>query len=105
MNELLFSALIGIAAGCLDILPMVLKKMDRRAIVSAFLQYFFASVVILNINLPLVPWFLQGGLIALCLALLIVIIVSVTDKKAVPAIAGMSVIRGTLISAAGHFLK
>lgn len=52
MNTLLLSIGIGIAAGMLDIIPMVIRKMDGKAIASAFLHYLFISIVIVNIDLP-----------------------------------------------------
>ena len=104
MRTIFISMAIGIAAGIIDIVPMVAKKTGRRPILSAFLQYFFVSIVILNINLPGIAWWLQGGLVSLCLAIPVIIIVSGTEKKAVPVIASMSIILGTLIAMAGHFL-
>lgn len=104
MRTLLLSMVIGIGAGIIDILPMIIQKMDKRAIASAFLQYFFVSIIILNSTIPGVIWWLQGGLIALALSIPIIIIVSGKDKKAVPIIAAMSIILGTLISIAGHVL-
>jgi len=104
MNTILISIAIGIAAGLLDILPMVLQKQDRRAIISAFLQYFFVAIIIVNIDLFGLVWWIKGGLIALALALPIVVIVAEKDKKAAPIICGMAVVLGTLISAAGHIL-
>jgi hypothetical protein len=104
MKTLMISMAIGIAAGIIDILPMIFQKLDKRAILSAFIQYFFVSIIIVNIDLPLIAWWLQGGLISLSLALPVIIIVPLNDKKAIPIIAAMSVILGTLISIAGHFL-
>ena len=105
MKTLLISMLIGLAAGIVDILPMLIQKMDKRSIASAFFQYFFVSIVIININLPGIAWWLQGGLVSLALAVPVIIIVSEKDKKAVPAIVTMSIVLGTLISLAGHYLK
>ena len=79
--------------------------MDRKSVISAYLQYSIVSIVIININLPGVTWWLQGSIIALALAIPIIIIVSDKDKKAVPVIALMSVVLGTLISFAGHYFK
>jgi hypothetical protein len=104
MNTVLISIAIGIAAGLLDILPMVLQKQEKRAIISAFLQYFFVGILIVNTNLFGLPWWLQGGMIALALALPVVVIVAEKDKKAAPIICGMAVVLGTLISVAGHTL-
>jgi hypothetical protein len=105
MNTLLLSALIGVVAGTIDIIPMVIQKLDKRATISAFLQYFFVSIIIVNIDLPHVAWWLQGGLISVALALPVVVLVSAQDKKAVPIILTMAAILGTLIGMAGHYLK
>ena len=96
---------IGLVAGILDILPMIAQKLARRAILSAFLQYFFVSIIIVNINLPGLAWWLQGSLISLALAIPILIIVTENDKKSLPIIAGMSLVLGALISVAGHYLQ
>ncbi len=103
MKTLLISMLIGLAAGAVDILPMLIQKMDKRSIASAFFQYFFVSIVIININLPGIGWWLQGGIVSLALAVPVIIIVSEKDKKAVPAIVTMSIVLGTLIGIAGHY--
>ncbi len=104
MKALYLSMVIGLAAGSVDILPMLMQRMDRRAIFSAFLQYFFLSIIIVNIDLPGIAWWLEGGMISLAMAIPIIIIVSAVDKKAAPAIATMSILLGTLISVAGHYL-
>jgi len=107
MDTLLLSALIGIAAGIIDIIPMIIQKLDKRVTVAAFLQYFFAAIIIVNIDLPHVVWWLQGGLISVAIALPIVLTVAAAsnDKKAVPIILSMAAILGTLIGVAGHYLK
>ena len=105
MDTLLLSAIIGIIAGLIDIIPMLIKKLDKRASISAFLQYFFISIIIINIDLPHIVWWLQGGLISVAFALPFVFIVSTQDKKAVPVILTMAAILGTLIGIAGYYLK
>jgi hypothetical protein len=105
MDTLLLSTVIGIVAGTVDIIPMIIQKLDKRATISAFLQYFFVSIIIVNIDLPHIVWWLQGGLISAALALPVVVIVSVQDKKAVPIILTMAAVLGTLIGIAGHYLK
>jgi hypothetical protein len=94
-----------VIAGSIDILPMFLQKMEKRAIISAFLQYFFVSIVIVNINLPGIVWWLQGSLISLALALPVIVIVSEKDRKSIPIIASMAIIQGGLIGIAGHYFK
>jgi len=105
MDTLLLSVLIGIVAGIVDIIPMMVQKLDKRASISAFLQYFFVSIIIVNIDLPHIAWWLEGGLISVAMALPVVCLVSAEDKKAVPIILTMAAILGTLIGIAGHFLK
>ena len=104
MDTLLLSAIIGVAAGIIDVIPMIIQKLDKRATISAFLQYFFVSIIIVNIDLPHVVWWLQGGLISVALTLPVVFIVSTQEKKAVPIILTMAAILGTLIGIAGHYL-
>ena len=105
MNILILSILIGLAAGIIDIIPMLIKKLDKRASISAFLQYLFLGIIIVNIDLPYIIWWLEGGLIALAFTLPIVFIISKEDKKSIPIIIANSIILGTLIGIAGHFLK
>ena len=105
MDTLLLAVLIGTVAGIVDIIPMIVQKLDKRATISAFLQYFFVAIIIVNIDLPYVVWWLQGGLISVALALPVVVLVSKEDRKAVPIILTMAAVLGTLIGIAGHFLK
>jgi len=105
MDTLLLSAVIGVVAGSIDIIPMIIQKLDKRATISAFLQYFFVSIIIVNIDLPHIVWWLQGSLISVAFTLPVLVLVSAQDKKAVPIILTMATILGTLIGIAGHFLK
>ena len=105
MDTLLLSVIIGVVAGTIDIVPMVVQRLDWRASASAFLQYFFVSVMIVHIDLPHVVWWLQGGLISVAMALPVVMLVAMTDKKAVPIILTMAAVLGTLIGVAGHYLR
>lgn len=105
MNTLLLSALIGLVAGTLDVLPMIAKKLPKPACVSAFLQYFFVSFIIANIDLPYLPWWMEGGTISLMMAIPIVVLIAENEKKSVPIILGNAVVLGTLISLAVYYLK
>ena len=105
MDTLLLSAMIGMVAGVIDIIPMIIQKLDKKATISAFLQYFFVSIIIVNIDLPHIVWWLQGGLISVALALPVVVLVASEDRKAVPIILAMAAILGTLIGVAGYYLK
>jgi hypothetical protein len=104
MNIILLTALIGLIAGTIDILPMVKMKLDKYSISSAFLFYFLMPFIIFNTELFGLAWWLKGAVIALALAIPIIIIVAKEDKKSIPPMVVMSVVLGTLIGVAGHYL-
>lgn len=105
MNTLLLSVIIGLVAGIIDIIPMIIQKIPAYSTVSAFVHHFFVSIVILNIDIPHIPWWIEGGCIGLALALPMVIQVGHSDKKSWPVIASASFILGEAVGIAGHFLK
>ncbi len=104
MKTILLTALIGIIAGIIDVLPMVKMNLDRYAIFSAFIFYFIMPFIIFNTELFGIVWWLKGGVIALALAIPVIIIVSKEDKKSIPPMVVMSVVLGTLIGVAGNFI-
>lgn len=105
MNTLLLSVIIGLIAGLIDVAPMLAKKLNKYACWSAFLQYFFVSIIIINIDLPHVPWWLEGGIISLAMAIPIAIIIAMSDKKSIPIILINAIALGTLIGITGHYLS
>ena len=105
MDKLLLSVIIGFVAGIVDIIPMIAQKLPRYSIVSAFIYYFFISIVIVNIDLPYIPWWMEGGLISFALMIPMLIHVGHTDKKPLPIIALNSIVIGTLVGIAAHFLS
>lgn len=81
MDKLLFSAIIGLIAGVIDIIPMIMQKLPRYSTVSAFFHYFFVSIIILNVDIPHIPWWLEGGVVGLALTIPMLIQVGHSDKK------------------------
>ena len=104
MKSYIIAGLIGILFGFLDIIPMIIQKLPRRANISAFLQYFFVSMVIAFIDLPGIIWWLEGPIVALCLSVPIIVIASEKDKKTIFIIGSMSIILGALISLVNNLL-
>lgn len=100
MKTILLTTLIGV----IDILPMVKMKLDKYAISSAFIFYFIMPFIIYNTDLFGMAWWLKGCVITLALAIPVMIIVSKEGKKSIPPMAVMSVVLGTLIGVAGHFI-
>lgn len=103
MNSLLFSILIGLGIAIIDIIPMIIKKLPRYTTLSAFFHYFFVSIVILNLDIPYIAWWLEGGLVGLALMVPMLIHVGHTDKKALPIIATNAVVLGTVVGMIGHY--
>jgi len=104
MSSFVISLLIGIVAGLIDITPMLLQKLDKRALFSAFSQYLFAGIIIVHCDIPGIVWWLEGGLIALAMAIPVIIIISAHDRKLIGIVGGTALVLGTLIGIAGHYL-
>lgn len=103
MKIFLLTLLTGAVFGIIDILPMLKMKLDKSAIISAFVFYLIIPFIIYNTNLFGMPWWLKGGVITLLLALPVIIIVAKDGMKAAAPIAVMSVVLGTLIETVGRF--
>ena len=105
MDKLIFSAIIGLVAGVIDIIPMIMQKLPHCSTVSAFFHYFFVSIIILNVDIPHIPWWLEGGVVGLALTIPMLIQVGHSDKKSLPIIAFNAILLGTLIGLAGHYIS
>jgi hypothetical protein len=103
MKSYLIAGCIGLFFGLVDIIPMILQKLPKRANISAFMQYFFVSLVISFIDLPGIVWWLEGSIVALALAVPIIIVASEKDKKVIFIIGSMAMILGALISLTTHY--
>ena len=104
MKEFLFTLLVGMVAGIIDVLPMIKMKLDKYAIISAFTFYLILPFIILNVDLFGLIWWLKGGVIGLALALPTIILVAKEEKNSVPPMVLMSILLGTLISIVGHYI-
>jgi len=97
MNTILLSLFLGAGAGVIDIIPMILQKLDRYSIVSAFAQWLIVGFVIGLIKIPGIDGWLKGLVVAVIMALPIVIIVAKGDLKSVPIILIMSAVLGSIL--------
>jgi len=102
MKNYLIAGIIGILIGLIDIAPMIIQKLPKRANISAFLQYFLISIIICFIDLPGIVWWIEGSLISLMLSIPIIIITSENDKKTKYIISSMAVILGFIIGLLKH---
>ena len=100
MNNIFIAILIGLVAGTIDVIPMIIMKFEKSANLSAFVHYFALGLIIPFVDLNLEPW-LKGIIISLLFALPIMIIVFPKDKKGIIPIFIFSLILGAGIGLAG----
>ena len=102
MHHLFIALSIGIVAGVIDVIPMILQKMDKSANLSAFTHW-----VVLGLIIPFVSWnmvpYLKGLIIAEISAVPILLLVVPKDKKALVPITLMSAILGMGVGWAGAY--
>ncbi len=102
MNEILIALLIGIIAGTIDVIPMVIQKMDKYSNLSAFFHWVVLGLIIPFVSWNIAPW-LKGLIIAEITAIPILLIVAPNDKKAIIPISIMSAILGIGVGLAGAY--
>jgi len=100
MTNFLIAIIIGLTAGLIDIVPMIIQKLDRRDTISAFVHYFALGLIIPFVNWDIDPC-LKGIVIALLTSIPIMIIVYPRDKKAIIPLVIFSLILGAGIGLAG----
>ncbi len=103
MNTVLISIIIGIVAGTIDIIPMIIQKLNKRDIVSAFLHYVALGIIIPFVDWGIPPW-IKGVIIALIKAIPVMVIVYGQDRKAIIPMAVSSLLLGAGIGIAGSQL-
>ena len=95
---------MGIGIGIVDIVPMIIMKLPRYTIVSSFIHFLVATVVIFHTAIPGVPWWLKGAVLGLGLMLPMLIHVGHGDRKPVPAITANAIVLGTVAGVLAHWL-
>ncbi len=102
MDNFLIALLIGIIAGIIDVIPMLIQKMEKRANLSAFFHWVVLGLIIPFVSWPVAAW-LKGLIIAELSAIPVLFMVATEDKKAILPITIMSAILGMAIAIAGKF--
>jgi len=102
MNEILIALLIGIIAGTIDVIPMIIQKMDKYANLSAFFHWLVLGLIIPFVSWDIAPW-LKGLIIAEISSIPILLIVAPKDKKAIIPISIMSAVLGIGVGLAGAY--
>lgn len=97
MREFLLAIVLGVSAGVIDIIPMILQKLDKYSIISAFVQWVVIGVIVTYSRVFGLESWLNGLVISVLMSLPIVILVMKNDRKSVPMILFMSAVLGSLV--------
>lgn len=82
---------------------MIILKLPRYTTIASFFHFFFVSIIIINVDIPHIYWWLEGGIIGLALMTPMLIHVGQNNKKAIPIITSNAIIFGTLVGIIGHY--
>lgn len=100
MNHILIALIIGIVAGVLDIIPMIIMKLSKSANLSAFMHWVVLGLIIPFVDWNIDPW-LKGLIIGELSAIPVMISIYSDDKKSIIPIILMSAILGIGVAIAG----
>ncbi|MEW6558330.1 MAG: hypothetical protein AB1349_13450 [Elusimicrobiota bacterium] len=100
MNNIIIALIIGVTAGIIDVVPMLIQKLDKFACISAFIHWIVLGLIIPYVNWDIQPW-LKGLVIAELTAIPIMIIVYPQDPKAIIPMFIFSAILGVGVGLAG----
>jgi len=103
MENILIALIIGVVAGLIDVIPMIIQKLDKTACWSAFIHWVVLGLIIPFVGWDIQPW-LKGLIIGELTVIPVIIIVSTKDKKAIIPILIFSAILGTGVAIAGSYL-
>ena len=100
MNSILIALAIGIAAGIIDVIPMIIMKLDKASNISAFSHWVIMGLIIPFVAWEIDPW-LKGLIIGELSAIPVMVLVFAKDRKAVIPIIIFSAILGIGVAVAG----
>jgi hypothetical protein len=105
MKNIFIALIIGISAAIIDVVPMIIQRIDKYACISAAIQWIVLGLIIPYVSWDMQPW-LKGLLIGEMAALPVLILVFAKDPKSVIPIILFSAILGTAVGLAGaKFIK
>jgi len=96
MKTIIIGIIPGIAAGVIDVTPMIIKKLTRDANISAFLMWVIVGFFIATINLNMNP-ILKGILIAFLVLTPCAVLIGWKEPKSLIPIFVMTLILGGLL--------
>ena len=105
MKNIFIALIIGLSAAIIDVIPMIIQRIDKSACISAFLQWIVLGFIIPSVSSDMQPW-RKGLIIAELAALPILVLVFAKDPKSIIPIIIFSAILGSAVGfAGGVFIK
>jgi hydrogenase/urease accessory protein HupE len=95
MNRIFAGLLVGVIAGILDIIPMILQKLSWVANLSAFSMWVIIGLLIATNNLKL-PAIIKGILLSILVLIPTAIIIGSKEPKSLIPITIMTIILGSI---------
>jgi len=95
MNWIL-SIMLGLGAALIDVLPMVIKKLEKPFIISALCFWLIAGILVPRITIGGPGW-LKGLLICLMILIPLLPLIYQQDKGALPQIVASTLLLGSLL--------
>jgi hypothetical protein len=96
MKSYLISLLIGLVAAVIDTVPMIIRKMDKYFIVSAFLVWVVLGLFIPKLNFVPIA-FLNGIIAAILFVLPMAFLIYKLDPAGLPMVIGITVVLGCAV--------
>ena len=96
MKTIIIGLILGIAAGIIDVIPMIIKKLTWDANISAFLMWVIVGFLIATTNLNMNP-ILKGILIAFLVLTPCAVLIGWKEPKSLIPIFVMTLILGGLL--------
>lgn len=105
MKNIFIALIIGFSAAIIDVVPMIIQRIDKSSCISAFIHWIVLGLIIPYVNWDIQPW-LKGLIIAELSVLPILVIVFTKEPKSIIPIIIFSAILGAAVGLAGaRFIK
>jgi hypothetical protein len=105
LSNLLISFVIGLGAAIVDVVPMIIKKLDRMFILSAFTMWIIVGILVPKIDFSRFPT-INGLLSAILLFLPLSFLIYKMDKNAMFQVIITTIALGCIIGfLSGIFIK
>ncbi len=96
MNLILTGILLGIIAGVIDVIPMIIKRLTWDANISAFTMWVVTGFFIAAVNLNIHP-VLEGIIIALMVMTPCAVLIGSKEPRTLIPVISMTIILGSML--------